>query len=155
MPVAEDLVHGGEEALKTLAARIALIALHDAGPLLRGHRPGARISQQIDEYVFRRQQKQVVVRGLEQLFAFVARGPADGFYALYAEGLYDSASRHGTSRPHAVPEVCDRYHQGTEALCLWVFSGRASAPQSRAGDLGYLLSADLLGQNGGAGRFIY
>ena len=87
--VAEDVLHGVAEAVEALAAGVALVALHDGGPLVGGHGAGTGVGEQIDEHVVGRQEKEVVVRGPEQLLALGAGGPANGFDALDAERLDD------------------------------------------------------------------
>ena len=94
--VAEDVLHGVAEAIEAAAAGVALVAFHDGGPLVRGHGAGAGVGEQVDEDIVGGQQKQVVVRGAEQLLALGAGGPANGLDALDAEGLDDGA-RHADS----------------------------------------------------------
>jgi hypothetical protein len=93
--VAEDFLDGFFEVIETFAAGVTLVALHDAGPLMSGHGAGAGIGKQIDENVFRGKQKEVVERGLEQLLALPASGPADGFDALDPEWFDDRFNGHG------------------------------------------------------------
>jgi hypothetical protein len=54
------------------AARVALVALHHPGPLVRRHRARAGIRQQVDQDIVRRQQKEVVVCGPQQALALLA-----------------------------------------------------------------------------------
>ena len=92
--IAEDVLNGILEVIEALAAGVAFIALHDAGPLMRGHGPGAGIGEQIDEDIVGGQKKEVVVSGFQQFFALLARGPADGFDAFDAERFDDGLDRH-------------------------------------------------------------
>ena len=71
--VAEDVLDGVAEAIEAAASRVALIAFHDGGPLVRGHGAGARVGEQVNQNVVGRQQEQVVMRGLQQLL-LVVRG---------------------------------------------------------------------------------
>jgi hypothetical protein len=93
--VAGDVLDGALEVMEALAARIALIAFHDAGPLVGGHGAGSRVGEQIDEDVVGFEKEEVVVRGAEKLFTLGASGPADGLDALDAEGLDDGLGGHG------------------------------------------------------------
>ena len=63
MPEAKDVLNGIAKAIETLAAGIALVAFHDGGPLMRGHGASAGISEQVDQDIVGRKQKQIVVRG--------------------------------------------------------------------------------------------
>ena len=76
--VAEDFLDGFFEVIETFAPGVTLVALHDAGPLMSGHCAGARVGKQVDQDVLGGKQKEVVERGLEQLLALPAGGPADG-----------------------------------------------------------------------------
>ncbi len=89
MLVAEDVLDGVAKMVEAPAAGIALVAQHDGRPLLRRHRAGARIGEQVDQHIVSRQQKQVVMRGPQQLFALLPRGPANRFDALDAKRLDD------------------------------------------------------------------
>ena len=103
--VAEDVLHGIAEAVEAAAAGVALVAFHDGGPLMRGHGAGAGVGQQVDEDVVGREQKQVVVRGAQQMLALFAGGPADGLNALDAERLDDGLDGHvfsAAARPQRV-----------------------------------------------------
>ena len=71
--VAADVLNRVAEPVEAAAARIALVAFHDGGPLVGGHGAGAGVGQQVDENIVRRKQKQVVVRGLRAVFR-AARG---------------------------------------------------------------------------------
>ena len=53
--VAEDILHRIAEAIEAAAARVALVALHDRGPLMGGHGPGARVGKQVDQHIVGRQ----------------------------------------------------------------------------------------------------
>ena len=89
MLVSEDVLNGIAEAVEAAAAGVAFVALHDRGPLVGGHGAGAGIGKQVDQHIVGGEQKQVVVRGPQQLLAFFARGPADGLNTLNAEWLDD------------------------------------------------------------------
>ena len=73
---AEDVLDGVAEVIEAAAAGVALVAFHDAGPLMRGHGAGAGIGEQVDEHIVGRQEEQVVVSGAQQLLALLAGGPA-------------------------------------------------------------------------------
>jgi len=62
-----------------------------------GHGAGAGIGEQIDEDIVRGQEKKVVVRGAEQLFALRARRPMNGLDALDAKRFNDGAGHGGFS----------------------------------------------------------
>ena len=91
--VAENILHRRAELLEAAAAGITLIAFHHRRPLVRGHRAGAGIGEQVDEDIVRGQEKKVVVRGAQQLLALRARRPVNGFDALDAE-RFDDCARH-------------------------------------------------------------
>ena len=63
--IAKDILYGIAEAIEAPAARIALVAFHDRGPLVRGHSARAGIRQQVNEDIVRREKKQIVVRGAQ------------------------------------------------------------------------------------------
>ena len=58
-----NILDGVAESIKTAAARIALVALHNRGPLMHRHCAGARVSEEIDENVIGGQEEKIVVRG--------------------------------------------------------------------------------------------
>ena len=93
--VAEDILHRVAKVVEAAAAGIALVAQHDSSPLPGRHRARARIGEQVDEHVVGRKQKQVVVRGAQQRFPLLARGPADGLDTLDAKRLNDGLGQHG------------------------------------------------------------
>ena len=92
--VAENILHRIAETDVAAAARVALVSFHDRSPLIGGHRSGAGIGQQINKDIIRREKKQVVVRVAQELFAFFARGPADGLNTLDTKRLDNGADRH-------------------------------------------------------------
>ena len=49
--VAEDVLHRGLEAEEAARAGVGLVALHDPGPLVRAHRPGPGVGEEVDEDV--------------------------------------------------------------------------------------------------------
>ena len=95
MLVADDFLDGFFEVVEALAARVALVAFHDSGPLMRGHGACAGVCEQVDQNVFGGKQKQIVKSGFQQLLALLARGPANGFYGFYAEGFDNGFDGHG------------------------------------------------------------
>ncbi len=64
--VAEDVLHGISEADEAAAAGVALIALHNGGPLVGGHGAGAGVGEQIDQHIVGGEQEQVVVGGAQE-----------------------------------------------------------------------------------------
>ena len=94
VPVTEDVLDGIPETVEAAAARVALIAFHDGGPLMGRHGAGAGIGEQVDEDIVGGQEKEIVVRGLQKFFALGASGPADGLNTLDAERLDDSSGDH-------------------------------------------------------------
>ncbi len=93
--VAEDVLHRVAEVIEALAAGVAFVAFHDAGPLMSGHGAGAGIGEQVDQNVVGRKQEQVVVGGAQQFLALLAGSPANGLNALDAEGLNNRLGSHG------------------------------------------------------------
>ena len=53
---------------------------------MRGHGAGAGIGEQIDQDIVGGEQKEIVMRGFEELLALFAGGPANGFDALMRNG---------------------------------------------------------------------
>jgi len=93
--VAEDLLDGFFEMIEALAAGVTLVAFHDAGPLVSGHRAGAGVGEQIDQHIFGGKEEEIVKSGFEQFFALAASGPSDGFDALNPEWFDDGLDGHG------------------------------------------------------------
>ncbi len=85
--VAVHLVHGVDEVVEAPGARIRLIAEHQTGPLVIGHRRRARVGEQIDVHVVGLQQERVVSGLPDRLVAFLASGHPDGFDHLDLPGL--------------------------------------------------------------------
>ena len=56
---AGDLLQHRLEAEEARRAGVAFVGLHDAGPLLAAHRPGAAVGEQVDEHVLGRDQEHV------------------------------------------------------------------------------------------------
>ena len=94
MTIAEDVLDRVAKAVEAPAAGVTFVAFHDGGPLVGRHGAGAGVGQQVNQHVVRRQQEQVVVGGAQQLFALLARCPADRLDALDAERLNDGTG-HG------------------------------------------------------------
>ena len=92
--ITDDVLNRILEADKAAAAGVALIALHDCRPLVRGHGTGAGVSEQVDENIVGRKQKKIVMRGAQQAFPLLARGPANRFNALDAKWLDDGFGGH-------------------------------------------------------------
>ena len=92
--IAENVADRIAEVVEALAARVTLVALHNRGPLPGGHGAGAGISEQVDQHIVGRKQKQVVVSRAQQFLPLRACGPADRLNTLDSEGLDDSL-RHG------------------------------------------------------------
>jgi len=97
MLIAEDVLDRIAKTIEAAAARVALVTLHDRRPLPRGHGAGAGVGQQVDEHIVGGKQKQVIVRGPQQLFALFARGPADRFHTLDAKRFDNRLTWHGDS----------------------------------------------------------
>src|SRR5215831_1165399 len=95
--------------IETFAARITFVAFHDRGPLASRHRPSARVSEEVDQNIFRRKKEEIVVRGFEQLLTLATGGPADRFDGLDAEGFDYRLHRHRT--------FLDRGNQERSMLC--------------------------------------
>ena len=97
----EDVLHPGERVRDllqpevALGARVRLVAAHHRGPLLRAHRPGAGVGEQVDDDVVGLHGEEVVVRLLEDEAALRGRGHADGLDDLDAERLDDGAGHGG------------------------------------------------------------
>ena len=103
--VAEDILDGVAEVVEAASARIALIAFHDPGPLARGHGARAGVGEQVDEHVVRRQEKQVVVGGAQQLLALRAGSPGNGLDALDPKRLDDGLGEHSGLPPIRRPQI--------------------------------------------------
>ena len=118
---------GVAEVIEAAAARVTLVAFHDAGPLMRRHGAGAGIGEQVDEHVVGGQEEQVVVSRAQQLLALLAGGPANRLDALDAERLDDGFDGHGGSRLSG-----DRRSGGSSVTGVTeVFVAPASRRQSR------------------------
>ncbi len=74
---AEDVLDGVSKAIPASRTCVGLVAAHQGTPCIRGHRAGARISQQVDDHVFGTQEESIVVGIPNQIFAFLARGELD------------------------------------------------------------------------------
>ena len=96
--VAEDILNRIPEAVEAAAAGVAFVALHDRGPLVRGHGSGAGVGEEVDEDIVGRQEEEVVVGGFEELLALWAGGPVKRFDAFDAEGFDDGFDGHGGSQ---------------------------------------------------------
>ncbi len=79
------------EAREAARACVRLVAPHHPGPLLGAHGSGARVGEEVDEHVLRRQLEQVVAGGLEMSLALTPRGHAQGLDGLDLEGLDDGS----------------------------------------------------------------
>ncbi len=105
----DDLGEAGElldrvtEAVVRLAAGVGLVAVHHPGPLLRRHRPGARVGEQVDDHLVGVEPEEVVPGSFERPFPLLTSGEIDGLDAVDAERLDDGAKRHGFP-PEAHPE---------------------------------------------------
>ena len=75
------------QIVKVLAAGIGFVAQHHARPLAVAHGVGAAVGQQVDVDVLGAQQKGVVARFGDKLFAFGKRGHANGFDHFDLPGL--------------------------------------------------------------------
>ena len=73
---------------------IALVAFHHGGPLVRRHGARAGVGEQIHQDIASGEEKQIVVRGTQQMLALFARGPADGLNALDTKWLNDGLDGH-------------------------------------------------------------
>ena len=88
---AGECVGNSLEAEEALAAGVALVAAHDGGPLLRGHRAGAGIGEQVDQDMAGVDQEEVVAGFGEVALALRRSGVVQRFHALDAEGFDDGA----------------------------------------------------------------
>ncbi len=82
--------------------RVTLVALHQAGPLRRTHRGGARVGQQVDDDVVGVQVEEVVVRVPNHSLPLGPRGELNGLDRLDAERLDDCVHLHGELRNSGV-----------------------------------------------------
>ena len=100
----DDVLVAGQVADHRLepveAARpgVALVPLHDAGPLPRRHGPGAGVGEEVEEHVVGAQREDVEPGRLQQPRPLLAGGHADGLDHLDAERL-DHGAGHGGSSP--------------------------------------------------------
>src|ERR1019366_1533239 len=89
VPVPEDALHRIAEPIKTPAARVAFVALHDGRPLVCGHGAGPRIREKINQNFVGWQEEQVVMGHPQRALTFLPRGPMKRLNALDPEGLND------------------------------------------------------------------
>src|SRR6185369_14010490 len=75
----KDVAHHCFKSIKTRAAGVRLVATHQGRPLSRTHRRGAAVGQQVDDHVFRFEQKQVVEGFIKISFALRPRRHFDWF----------------------------------------------------------------------------
>jgi hypothetical protein len=120
MFVADDFVDRVAEAIEASASGVALIALHDRSPLVRGHGSGSRVSEEIDEHIICWQEEEVVVRGFQQFFALRARRPADRLDAFDSEWLDDGSYWHVMHNSTVLlPALAGQYlHVRTRAIAV-------------------------------------
>lgn len=97
--IAEDVLNRVAEMIEAAAPGIALITLHQRRPLVGRHGAGAGVSQQIDQNVFRRQKKDVVVSCPEHLLPLSSGRPAYRFPTLDSKRLDDGFHGHRRSSP--------------------------------------------------------
>ena len=90
-----EVAHRGFETFERGGAGVAFVAQHDGSPLARAHRRRSRVGQEIYQDVIGAQGEEVVVCGLQEGAALLARGHADGFYGFDTEGFDDGL--HGAS----------------------------------------------------------
>ena len=104
-----DFLESFFEAEERLGAGVALVAPHDARPLLGGHRPRARVGQQVDDDMAGAEEEGVEAGGPQVALALLGRGHGDRLDGLDAEGLDDGL--HGVvsgadGNPPAGPNPC-------------------------------------------------
>src|ERR1043165_2775568 len=140
VPITEAFLDGIFEVVEAFAAGVALVAFHDAGPLVRGHGASAGVGEQIDEDIVGGQQEEIVVRRFEELLALSSSGPANGFDALDAERFNDgfghkkasSGDPKQTSLSYGGRRLrkCDLQHRGTcaQSYSYGTFRGRSEKP---------------------------
>ena len=85
----EELFDARLEPEPRARARVRLVAAHDSRPLFRGHRPGSRIGEEVDEDILGANLEHVPTRLGENLASFLAGRHADRLDALDAERLDD------------------------------------------------------------------
>ena len=126
--VAEDFLDGILEAVEAAAARVAFVAFHDGGPLMRGHGTGAGVGEKVDEDIVGGEEEEIVVRGLEELFALCAGGPVEGFDAFDAERFDDGFYGHRRAFPDFLWywARCGAGVIGRTGRCAWSRCGRVT-----------------------------
>src|SRR6185295_7605257 len=78
----EDVSNAGLEPIEAGAAGIRFVTAHRGRPLFGTHRGGPAVGQQVNDYVFRTQQEQVVPDLFQIRIAFLAGRHSQRFYNL-------------------------------------------------------------------------
>ncbi len=92
---AGQLLDGVAEAVEGPAPGVRLVAVHHPRPLLRGHRSGAGVGEQVDDHLVAVQTEQVVAHPAERLLPLGPVGEGDGLDCVDPERLDDRPVRHG------------------------------------------------------------
>src|SRR5437879_2317263 len=100
MSKAEDVLNRGPKSLEARRTRVGLITTHHGGPLFGRHRGGSRIREQVDQYRFGGNEKQVIAGLLEQALTLLSCGTADGLNAFDPKRLDDGLD-------HRRPRYCE------------------------------------------------
>src|SRR5512146_616464 len=150
--VSEYVLDRVTEAVVTFAPGVALVPFHDGTPLVGGHCAGARVGEQIDQDVIGREKKEVVVRVTKQLFAFLARSPADRFNALNAKRLDNGAGRHSKPSVAATYQHWNSRDPPMTSLCrssqAYVQIAEHRKNEKASPDFGWRFVPDFLGVSG-------
>jgi hypothetical protein len=94
--VAGQLAHSLFEAVVAAGAGVGFVPAEESSPLQVAHGGGAGIGEQVNEHILRTEPEDVVAGSAEELLPLFARGEADGFDNLDAEGL-DGHSHGGSA----------------------------------------------------------
>ena len=76
---AEDVAYGVLHVVVRTCAGVALVALHQSGPLAVAHGAGARVGQKVDEDLVAAEVEQVVTCVADPLLALLASALMDRF----------------------------------------------------------------------------
>jgi hypothetical protein len=90
-----EVLHRLLESEEAAAPRVRFVAAHHSRPLLRRHRSGARVGQQVDDHFVGMQPEEIEAGAVEGRLAFFDGRQVDRLDGVDTERFDDGAVRHG------------------------------------------------------------